>query len=78
MKTDCAHLNSFACFVICRHFQLEQINKDLFGAVVVAQLAEWSLPTPKVHGLNPDVYFPIVNCIEKTEIKKERPGMAHF
>ena len=55
--------------VICRHFQLEQINKDLFGAVVVAQLAEWSLPTPKVHGLNPDVYFPIVNCIEKTEIK---------
>ena len=25
-----------------------------------------------------NIYLPIVNCIEKTKIKKTRPGMAHF
>ena len=45
--------------------------------MVVAQLVEWSLPIPKVHGSNPvigKIYFErlfIVNCIEKTKIKKK-------
>ena len=51
--------------------------------VVVAQLVEWSLPMPEVLGLNPvtgkNLYLTFtVNCIEKTKIKKKRPGMAHF
>ena len=25
-----------------------------------------------------DIYLLTVNCIEKTKIKKKRPGMAHF
>ena len=47
--------------------------------VVVAQL----LPMPEVRGSNPIigkyVYWTFtVNYIEKTKIKKKRPGMAHF
>ena len=43
-------------------------------AVVVAQLAEWLLPTPEVHSLNPgigDFYIErlvTVNCSEKEAI----------
>ena len=52
--------------------------------MVVAQLVERLLPTPEVHGLNPvirqtfilDIYRQL--CIEKTKIKKKRPGKAHF
>ena len=54
------------------------------GAVVEAQLAEWSLPTPEIRGSNPNISNEIfrtylsVNCYpEKTELKKKRPGMAH-
>ena len=54
-------------------------------AVVVAQLAEWLLPTPEFHGLNPiignffkNTYLLTVNCTGKTKIKKKRPGMAHL
>ena len=51
-------------------------------AVVVAQLAEWSLPTPEIRGSNPDISnknFKSVNCYpEKSKIKKKRPGMAQF
>ena len=55
----------------------------LCWAVVVAQLVEWLLPMPEVCGLNPvfgkKLYLTfIVNCIEKTKIKKKRPGMTHF
>ena len=51
--------------------------------VVVAQLVERSLPIPEVRGSNPvigkNLYRTFtVNCIEKTKIKKKRPGMAHF
>ena len=50
----------------------------------MAQLVERLLPTPEVHGLNPvirqtfilDIYRQL--CIEKTKIKKKRPGKAHF
>ena len=48
--------------------------------MVVAQSAERSLPTPEIHGLNPDISNKIflmqltVNCNpEKTKIKKKRP-----
>ena len=51
--------------------------------MVVAQLAKRLLPTPEVRGSNPvigEFYSTLltVNCIEKTKIKKKRPGMAHF
>ena len=53
--------------------------------MVVAQLAERSLPTPEIRSLNPDIgnvyieTYLSVNCYpKKTKIKKERPGMAHF
>ena len=51
--------------------------------MVVAQLVEWSLPTPEVHGSNlfisQNLYWTFtINCIEKTKIKKKRPGMGHF
>ena len=49
-------------------------------AVVVAQLVQWSLPTPEFRGLNPDISKILsTNCtIEKMKIKKKRPGMAHL
>ena len=51
--------------------------------VVVAQLVERSLPIPEGRGSNPvigKILYQIltVNCIEKTKLKKRRPGMAHF
>ena len=52
-------------------------------AVVVGQLVEQSLPKPQVRGSNPvigKIYWTFVYCqlcIEKTKIKKKRPGMAH-
>ena len=49
--------------------------------MVMAQLAERSLPTPEVPGLNPNIRKVLsTNCnkIEKTKIKKKRPGMAHL
>ena len=43
------------------------------------QLVEWSLLTTEVGGSNPVIgKFYIVNCFEKTKIKKKRPGMAHL
>ena len=50
-------------------------------AVIVAQLVELSLSIPEVRGSNPvigkNLYSTfIVNSIEKTKIKKKRPGMA--
>ena len=51
-------------------------------AAVVAQLVEWSLAIPEPHGSNPvigKIYMEhvfSVNCIEKTKIKKKRPGLA--
>ena len=57
--------------------------KSFWGAVVVAQLVEHSLPIPEVRGSNPVIeknYIELfnVNCIEKTKIKKKRPRMAHL
>ena len=49
-------------------------------ALVVAQLVERSLPTPEIRGLNPDIGKILsANCtIEKTKIKKKRPGIFFF
>ena len=53
-------------------------------AVVVAQLVEQSLAIPEVHGSSPVIgkiyseHLFTVNCIEKMNIQKKRPGMAHF
>ena len=58
--------------------------KTIVGAVVVAQLVERSLPMPEACGSNPDIdkiyikHLFTVSCIEKTKIKKKRPGMVHF
>ena len=53
----------------------------MFRAVVVAQLVDQSLPFPEVCSSNPvidkNLYW-TVNCIEKSKIKKKRPGMAHL
>ena len=54
--------------------------------MVVTQLVEWSLLTPKVPGSNPVIdklfyrtfVYHTVNCDEKTKIMKKRPGMAHL
>ena len=51
--------------------------------MVVTQLVEHSLPIPEVGSSNPVIGIHLywtftVNCIEKTKIKKKRPGMAHF
>ena len=54
-------------------------------AVVVAQLAEGSLPTPEVYGSNPDIgeilnrtfMYCQLYCIEKKN-KIKRPGMANL
>ena len=49
-------------------------------AVVVAQLVEGLLPTPEICGLNPDIgkILSTNRTIEKTKIKKKRPGMANL
>ena len=66
----------------------EQCNNIcLVGSGCVAQLVEQSLPIPEVRGLNPVIgknlyfYWTFVYCqlcIDKTKIKKKRPGMAYF
>ena len=48
--------------------------------MVVAQFVEWVLLTPEIRGSNPVVgkFLFTLNCIEKTKIKKKRPGMDHL
>ena len=56
-------------------------------AVLVAQLEERSLPTPEIRSSNPVigkllngtfVFCQLVSCIERTKIKKKRPGWPIF
>ena len=54
-------------------------KKESVGwAVVVAQLVEWLLLTPEIPYSNSDMGIILsTNCtIEKTKVKKKRPGMA--
>ena len=53
---------------------------ELTWAVVVAQLVERSLQTSEIHSSNPYIgKILATNCtIEKTKIKKKRPGMAQL
>ena len=50
----------------------------------MAQLVERSVLTLKVRGSNPVIgkinieHLLTVKCVEKTKIKKKRPGIAHF
>ena len=47
----------------------------------VAQLVGRLLPTPESRDANSIIikfYIQFLNCIEKTNIKKKRPGMAHL
>ena len=48
--------------------------------MVLAQLVEWSLSTPEIGGSNPNIgkILSTYGTIEKTKIKKNRPGMAHL
>ena len=52
--------------------------------MVGAQLAEKSLPTPKVSSSNPVIgklyikYLGTVNCIEKAKIKEKEDGIGPF
>ena len=63
---------------------LIEVTNWLIRAVVVAQLEERSLPIPEIRGSNPvigyNIYYHLYlkNCIEKTKIKKKRPGTAQF
>ena len=55
-------------------------NDNVLLAVLVAQLVEQSLLTPEIRGSNPDIgeILTTNRTIEKTSIKKKRPGMAHL
>ena len=58
-------------------------KKSLPRAVVVAQLVKRSLSIPDVRGSSPVIgkhlYWTfIVNCINKTKIKKKRPGLPRI
>ena len=43
-----------------------------------AQLVDKSLPTAEVHGSSPVIGKISIECIEKTEINKKRPGIDQF
>ena len=47
-------------------------QKKFAGAVVVAQLVEWSLPTPKVRSLNPVIGKLHIAYILSTVLKRKK------
>ena len=71
-------------FLQQNHLDIKTVTKKTsFGAVVVAQLVEQSLPTPEVRGSNKAIgknlcWTFTVNCIEKTKIKKKEAGNGPF
>ena len=46
--------NTFANFLFNISFSKEHFLQKTIPAVVLAQLAEWSLPIPEIRGSNPD------------------------
>ena len=73
--------------MILLHYSTKSLTSIKIGqnrAVVVAHLVDRLLRIPEVWGSNPVmskiyiIHLFTVNCIEKTKIKKNRPGMAHL
>ena len=64
----------------CFHKTFFFINFGQNWAVVVAQLVEWSLLTPEVHGSNPVVgkLYILSNVLEKKKTKKETENGPFF
>ena len=53
----------------------------LLKKVLMTQLAEWLLPTPEIHGSNPDIgknFMSIVSCRKDENKLKIGPGKAHL
>ena len=50
------------------------------SGMVVAQLAEWSPPTPVIRGSNPNIGKKYICQLysEKKKIKKKSPGWANY
>ena len=83
-------LDHFFTYICCKNWNDVCLkrpkinNKRGRWGVIVAQLVERSRPISEVCGLNPVIgkylFWTLftVNCIEKTKIKKKRPGLAHF
>ena len=72
---------------VCLNVKFTCSEDSMPWAVVVAQLVERSLSIPEVCSPNPVIgkklyilrtFVYCQLCIEKTKIKKKRPGMAHF
>ena len=65
------------------HGDCSETKISVIWAVVVTQLVERLLPIPEVDGSNAVIgkklYLTFtVNYIEKTKIKKKRPGLANY
>ena len=82
-RNDIGHFSFYISCTECADEIIALIfNKQLVRrrAVVVAQLVERSLPIPVI-GKKLFIHWTFVYCqlcIEKTKIKKQWPGMAHF
>ena len=69
----CFHKLSYG---LKRHTHYNNINNNISWPVVVAQLEEWSLPTPEIRGSNPviskfDLLSTVLKCVENTKIRKK-------
>ena len=63
----------------CQHKKRDDSSLSSLTQMIMAQLAEWSLPTLEIRGSNPVIVILItVNCIEKTKIKIKRPEIVNF
>ena len=69
----CFHKLSYG---LKRPTHYNNINNNISWPVVVAQLEEWSLPTPEIRGSNPviskfDLLSTVLKCVENTKIRKK-------
>ena len=74
-------LTPWACGLMLEIMETRNLIAKLGSGV--AQLVEWSLPTPDLHGSNPGIGkfyipFPTCKCLETTNLKIKRPKMAHL
>ena len=60
----------------------KECKDNFLGAVVVAQLVEWSLPIPKVHGSNPaigkNLFISIEHLFTINENREKEAGDGPF